>query len=141
MAFIEKNWMLVLAFVVSGVMLLWPLVQRRMSTVKEIGTLHVTQLINRENALLLDVREAKEFEGGKLPNAIHIPLSELPGRSGELASKNKRPVVVYCSRGQRSGAAGAALAKLGFASIYQLQGGLKAWKEAGLPLESVPVPA
>jgi rhodanese-related sulfurtransferase len=137
MAFIEKNWMLVLAFVVSGALLLWPLVQRRLSTVKEIGTLNVTQLINRENAVLLDVRESKEFEGGKLPNAIHIPLSELAGRAGELATKNKRPIVVYCARGQRSGAAGAALAKQGFAGIYQLQGGLKAWKDAGLPLVSV----
>ena len=80
MAFIEKNWMLVVAFVASGLMLLWPLIQRRLSPVKEIGTLHVTQLINRENAVLLDVREPKEFEGGKLPNAIHIPLSQLPGR-------------------------------------------------------------
>ena len=136
MAFIEKNWMLVVAFVASGLMLLWPLVQRRLSPVKEIGTLHVTQLINRENAVLLDVREPKEFEGGKLPNAIHIPLSQLPGRIGELAKMTNRPIVVYCERGQRSRAAAATLAKQGFANIYQLQGGLKSWKDAGLPVES-----
>ena len=133
MAFIEKNWMLVLAFVASGVMLLWPLVQRRLSPVKEIGTLNVTQLINRENAVLLDVRETKEFEGGKLPNAVHIPLSQLTGRAGELAKMTSRPIVVYCERGQRSRAAAAALAKQGFANVYQLQGGLKSWKDAGLP--------
>lgn len=136
MAFIEKNWMLILAFIASGVMLLWPLVQRRLSSVKEIGTLHVTQLINRENAVLLDVREAGEFEGGKLPNAVHIPLSQLGSRIAELAKMTSRPVVVYCARGQRSGAAGATLAKQGFANVYQLQGGLKAWKDAGLPVES-----
>ena len=135
-AFIEKNWMLVLALFASGLMLLWPLVQRRLSPVKEIGTLHVTQLINRDNAVLLDVREPKEFEGGKLPNAIHIPLSELPGRMAELAKMTSRPIVVYCARGQRSGAAGSALAKQGFANIYQLQGGIKAWRDAGLPLAS-----
>ena len=137
MAFIEKNWMLVVAFVASGLMLLWPLVQRRLSPVKEIGTLNVTQLINRENAVLLDVREPKEFEGGKLPNAIHIPLSQLPGRMGELAKMTSRPIVVYCERGQRSRAAVATLAKQGFANIYQLQGGLKSWKDAGLPVESI----
>jgi rhodanese-related sulfurtransferase len=136
MAFIEKNWMLVVAFVASGLMLLWPLVQRRLSPVKEIGTLNVTQLINRENAVLLDVREPKEFEGGKLPNAIHIPLSQLPGRMGELAKMTNRPIVVYCERGQRSRAAVGALAKQGFANIYQLQGGLKSWKDAGLPVQS-----
>ena len=66
-------------------MLLWPLVQRRLSPVKEIGTLNVTHLINHQNAVLLDVRETKEFEGGKLPNAVHIPLSQLERPLGELA--------------------------------------------------------
>jgi len=136
MAFLEKNWMLVAALITSGLMLLWPLLQRRLSPAKEIGTLNVTQLINRENAVLLDVREVNEFEGGKLPNAIHIPLSQLGSRMGELAKMTSRPIVVYCTRGQRSGTAGAALAKQGFANIYQLQGGMKAWKDAGLPLES-----
>jgi rhodanese-related sulfurtransferase len=137
MAFIEKNWWLILAMVVSGAMLLWPLLQRRLSPVNEIGTLNVTQLINRENAVLLDVRETGEFDGGKLPNAIHIPLSQLADRGAEIAKLNKRPIVVYCSRGQKSGSATAVLAKLGFANIYALQGGLKAWKDAGLPLEPV----
>jgi rhodanese-related sulfurtransferase len=136
MAFIEKNWILILAFVASGVMLLWPYVQKLLSTVKEIGTLNVTQLINHENAVLLDLRETADFAGGKLPNAIHIPLSQLQDRGAELAKLTARPVVVYGERGQRAGKAAAALAKLGFASIYQLQGGLKAWKDAGLPLEA-----
>ena len=136
MAFLEKNWMLVVALLASGLMLLWPLLQRRLSPAKEIGTLNVTQLINRENAVLLDVREVNEFEGGKLPNAVHIPLSQLGSRMGELTKMTGRPIVVYCARGNRSATAGAALAKQGFAKIYQLQGGLKAWKDAGLPVES-----
>ena len=86
----------------SGGMLLWPLVQGRFSKMKEVGTLNVTQLINRQNAVLLDVREPKEFEGGRLPNAVHIPLSELRNRGGELAKLTSRPVVAYCERGQRS---------------------------------------
>jgi|SRR5689334_13296799 len=137
MAFIEKNWILILAFVLSGAMLLWPLVQRRLSPMKEVGTLNVTQLINRNNALLLDVREANEFTGGKLPNAVHIPLSQLAARAGEIAKSTARPVVVYCALGKRGRAAGAILANQGFADIYMLQGGLKAWKDAGLPLDSL----
>jgi len=136
MAFVEKNWILILAMVLSGAMLLWPVVQRRLSSVKEIGTLNATHLINRENAFLLDVRETAEFVGGKLPNALHIPLSQLDSRGGELAKLTARPVVVYCALGRRSRGAGAALAKLGFAKIYSLQGGVKAWKDAGLPLEA-----
>ena len=63
MAFVEKNWILFLALFLSGAMLLWPLVQRRLSPVKEIGTLNVTQLINHQNAVLLDVREAERIQG------------------------------------------------------------------------------
>lgn len=137
MAFVEKNWLLVLTFVASGLMLLWPLVARRLSPVKEIGTAVATRLINRENAVLLDVREPAEVESGKLPNAVHVPLSQLKERGGELAKYASRPVIVYCARGQRSRGAAGALAKAGIANIYQLQGGLKAWKDAGLPLESV----
>ena len=134
--FIEKNWPLVLVFVLSGAMLLWPLVQRRFSAMKEVGTHAATQLINRD-ALVLDVREQKELEAdrGKLPHAVHIPLSELERRVGEIAPHAARPVVAYCARGQRSRGAGAALAKAGFKDIYSLSGGLAAWRGAGLPVE------
>jgi rhodanese-related sulfurtransferase len=135
MSFIVNNWMLELIIVLSGGMLLWPLVQGRFSRMKEVGTLNATQLINRQNAVLLDVRESKEFAGGHLPNAMHIPLSELGSRGGELAKLTSRPVITYCDRGQRSRAAGSALAKLGFVDIYQLTGGFRAWKDAGLPVE------
>ena len=50
----------------------------------EVGALAATQLINRQNAVLLDLRESKDYEGGHVPNAVHIPLSQLAGRAGEL---------------------------------------------------------
>jgi rhodanese-related sulfurtransferase len=134
--FLEKNWILIVAFLLSGAMLLWPLLQRRLSPMKEIGTVFVTNLINRQNAVLLDVREPAEFAGGKLPNALHIPLSQLKDRTAELAKLSSRPVVVYCSLGRRARGAASVLADAGFANIYMLAGGVKAWKDAGLPLEA-----
>ena len=134
MVFIEKNWMLILVMMLSGAMLVWPLVQRRFSAMKEIGNVNATQLINRQNAVLLDVREAKEMEGSKLPDAVHIPLSELGARGAELSKLNARPIIVYCARGQRARSAGAALERLGFADVYHLNGGYRAWKDAGLPV-------
>ena len=137
MSFIEKNWMLILVMFLSGAMLLWPILQRRFSPVKEVGNLNVTHLINHKDAVLLDVRESAELAGGgKLPNALHIPLSQLNARAGELGKLTSRPVVVYCARGNRSRTAGNLLAKHGFADIYSLHGGIKAWKDAGLPLEA-----
>jgi rhodanese-related sulfurtransferase len=135
MSFIQNNWMLILVLFLSGAMLLWPLVQRRVSGVKDVGNLAATQLINAQNALLLDVRETNEYEGGHLPAAIHIPLSQLGSRGQELAKHTGRPVVAYCASGNRSRMAATRLAKLGFKEIYNLAGGFRAWKEAGLPVE------
>ena len=135
LAFLEKNWVLALAFVLSGAMLVWPLVTRRLSTITEIGTAEVTRLMNKEDPVLLDVREAKEYDGRRLPNAIHIPLSQLKDRAGELAKSAARPVVVYCDRGQRAKSAAGALKRAGFERIYVLAGGQKAWKDASLPMQ------
>ncbi len=115
-------------------MLLWPLLRRRLSPAREIGTLDATRLINSENPLVLDVREVNEFVGGRMPNALHIPLSQLKDRGAELAKYIARPVIVYCDRGMRGGPAVAALTRLGFTHVQSLRGGLRAWKDAGLPL-------
>lgn len=137
MDFLVRNWPIVLVFVLSGAMLLWPLVQRRLVPVREIGTLDATRLINSEDPLVLDVREAKEFAGSRLPNALHIPLSQLKDRGAELAKFVARPVIVYCDRGLSGGAAAAALERLGFKRVQSLRGGLRAWKDAGLPIQKV----
>jgi rhodanese-related sulfurtransferase len=133
-AFLTRNWLLALVFVLSGVMLLYPLVTRRFFATREIGTLDVTRLLNKDNPLVLDVRESSELEGGRLPNAVHIPLSQLKDRAGEIAKYASRPVVVYCARGMRSGAAVSALTRLGFKEVQSLRGGYRAWKDAGLPV-------
>jgi rhodanese-related sulfurtransferase len=135
MSFVQANWMLIAVFLLSGGMLIWPFVQRRLSSVKDVTSTEATQLINRNNAVLLDVREAKEFVGGRLPGAIHIPLSQLRDRSSELGKLAARPVVAYCDAGRRSRGAAGALAKAGFQQIYSLQGGILAWKKDGLPVE------
>jgi rhodanese-related sulfurtransferase len=135
MQFIQSNWLLILVMILSGAMLVLPLVQRRLSPGKEVGNLQATQLINRENALLLDLRETAEYEGGHLPNAVHIPQSQLASRGQELAKLTARPVVAYGASGNRSRTAGGELARLGFKEVYHLQGGFRAWKDAGLPTQ------
>ena len=75
--FIIANWPLVLVLVVSGSMLIWPLLQGHLSRVREVGAVAATQLINRQNAVILDLREPSEFAAGRLPNALHIPSSQL----------------------------------------------------------------
>ena len=135
MPFLEKNWPIVLVMVVSGLMLLWPYVQRLLSPVRELGTHDATRMMNSDNAVVLDVREAKEAAAGRVPNAVQIPLSELKARVGELAKSVKRPVIVYCERGQRSRNAVGVLGKSGFERVYLLRGGFNAWRDAGLPVQ------
>jgi rhodanese-related sulfurtransferase len=133
--FVQANWMLILVMFASGAMLVWPLVQRRSSGMQDLGTLNATHLINHENAVLLDVRETREYEGGRLPNAVHIPLSQLASRAQELDRFKARPIIAYCARGNRSRAAGSALRGRGLTKLYNLTGGIQAWRDAGLPVE------
>jgi rhodanese-related sulfurtransferase len=134
--FVQANWMLILIFVMSGAMLIWPVIQRQTSGMTDIGTHEATRLINSERAALLDVRETREFVEGKLPGALHVPLSQLKDRVEELGKFKERPVIAYCARGLRSRGAGSVLHGAGFTKLYTLAGGHKAWKDAGLPLES-----
>lgn len=137
MPFLQQNWPIVLVAIVSGLMLLWPYLVRFTSPVREVGTLETTRLMNAGNAVLLDVREEKELGAARLPNAVHIPLSELSKRAGELAKSTKKPVIVYCDRGTRARGAAGALRKAGFAEVYLLRGGFRAWRDAGLPVQKV----
>jgi rhodanese-related sulfurtransferase len=133
--FLQNNWYLILILIVSGGMLLWPLFQGRFSSAREVGAFEATTLINRRNAVVLDVREPAEYEGGRIPNAVHLPHSQLASRGHELKKLLSRPVIAYCDRGANSRSAAGALSKLGFAEVYTLRGGLRAWSEAGLPTE------
>jgi len=133
--FLENNWWLIVVLVVSGGMLVWPFFSGRFSGVREVGALEATALINRRNAVLIDVRETKEYQEGRIPNAVHMPQSEIANRAQELKRHATRPVIAYCDRGARGRTAAGTLAKLGFGEVYTLRGGLKAWSEAGLPVE------
>ncbi len=129
------NWVPLLALILSGALWLWLTVRQRWSPVREIGALEATQLINRRDALMLDLREPKDYAGGRVPNSMHLPESQLASRAHELEKLTARPVIAYCERGQRSRTAAVALTRLGFAEVYTLRGGLRAWSEAGLPVE------
>lgn len=94
----------------------------------------LTQLINRENALLIDVSSIQDFEKGHIPGARHVALSQFDPESKELAKARELPVAVYCKTGQTSATAAKRLNKAGFSKVYSLEGGLRTWTEAQLPL-------
>lgn len=134
MDFIKHNLILIGLALGSGAMLLWPLLQRGTSGAAGVSPNEAVLLINRENAIVLDVRNAAEFSGGHIADARNIPLAELEGRLGELARYKDKPLLVNCQGGVRSANACNVLKKGGFTKVYNLDGGVNAWMQAKLPV-------
>ncbi len=133
MEFLQANIMWVAAAAVSGGMLLWQAINTRGGG-DSVSPAEATQLMNRENAVVVDVRDAGEVKEGRIPNARHIVLGELGQRLGELEKFKDKPVIVCCRSGSRSANGAAVLRKAGFSRVYNLAGGLAAWEQAGQPI-------
>lgn len=133
MEFVQNNLLLVVAAVASGAMLLWSFFGNRVSGINQVNTLEATRLMNDE-VLMLDVREDKEWAVGRIPNARHIRLGQLPDQIAQLEKFRDQPVVVYCRSGNRSARACAMMKKAGFSNVNNLAGGIVAWEQANLPI-------
>ncbi|HUW35693.1 MAG TPA: rhodanese-like domain-containing protein [Rhodocyclaceae bacterium] len=133
--FAQNNLIYVVLAAASGAMLLWQTVMGA-GGADGVTPLQATLLMNREDALVVDVREATEWSAGHIPNSRHIPLSQLSKRIGEIEKFKTRDVIVNCQSGNRSASACGALKKLGFEKVHNLAGGISAWREAGLPITS-----
>lgn len=134
MEFIQQNIYLVILACASGGALLF-LTLRGSSGGNGLSPTQATLLINREDAVVIDVRGADEYAGGHIPEARNIPLDRLEERVGELEKFKERPILLVCQSGARSGKALQQLAKLGFSRLHNLDGGVGAWATAGLPLK------
>ena len=134
MDFVRNNLLLFAVAFVSGAMLLWPLV-RRSAGGPCVTPAQATHLINREDALVVDVRDPGEFGAGHILGAKNVPLARIDEGSPELAKRKDRPLVVYDDRGDRASKAVGALKKQGFSRVVNLSGGIGAWQQAGLPVE------
>lgn len=126
--------MLIAVALASGGMLLWPVVARG----ARAGTLSANaavQLINREKAVVLDVREPAEYAAGHVVGAKNLPLGQLEQQLPELVKNKATPLVLVCGTGAFANRGLAVAKKLGYAQAQSLSGGLTAWKDANLPVE------
>lgn len=94
----------------------------------------VTHKMNRENALVVDVRPESEFREGHIPGSINIPYSQLQERMNELTEEGERPLIMTCNLGNHSSAAGRLLRQKGFQNLWRLRGGIQSWKAETLPV-------
>jgi len=132
--FMMNNWILFLALLVIVALLIMTTVRGRLLGFDELKPGEAVQLMNRDEPLVLDVRENSEYQAGYIQGAVHIPVGELEGRIKELEDWRERPVLVYCRAGQRSAKATAVLKRQGFSQLHKLDGGMMAWQSAGLPV-------
>ena len=131
MDFVQQNLMWVMLAAISGGMLL---LQTLRGGGNNISVADATLKLNREDALIIDVRETHEWDRGHIPNARHIALGQLGKRMQEIEKFKSRPVIVVCASGNRSSSACGTLKRAGFEQVFNLSGGIGAWSEANLPV-------
>lgn len=136
MSFAISHWYLFLALIVVLALILFQPLLDKASGTQQVSSQEAVQLINRQAAVVVDVREPGEFQGGHIARAINIPLGQIGQRSQELKKFKQRPIVMCCASGARSARAGAILRKEGFTDVRNLAGGLSAWRRQNLPVDS-----
>ena len=132
--FTSNHPILVVAIIVVSLMLIHSFFGEKLRGYSSVTPAQSTQMINRENAVIIDVRENNEYTGGHIVNSVHIPLSNLKTRIEELNKYKNQKVIVACRSGHRSSQACANLKKEGFVEVFNLSGGVMAWENASLPL-------
>ncbi len=129
--FIGNHVLLVSAWLLTLAMLLW---NENRRAGKSVTPAIATQLINKEDAVILDIRPKKEWSTGHITGARHIPMAELDRRMDELNKYKEKPVIVVCNLGQTAGAASKKLMAAGFSNVARLSGGMTEWKNQSLPV-------
>jgi rhodanese-related sulfurtransferase len=132
--FLQQNWALVLIAVVSGSLLLWPGIAAG-ARPGGVSPSSAVQLINREKAVVVDVSESDEFAAGHINGARNIPVNQLEQRLPEVVKNKAVPLILVCANGARAQRCLSKAKSLGYEKAVVLGGGLRAWKEANLPVE------
>lgn len=134
LAFASRNLYLSLALAGITVALIYTEIARLFRGYKALTPALLTGLVNRDNALVVDLSPSKDFEKGHIAGSRSVQMSQFDPESKLLAAAKSLPVVVVCRTGQVSADAAKRLKKAGFEQVYWLDGGVQAWQQADLPL-------
>jgi rhodanese-related sulfurtransferase len=134
MQFAGQNPVLSVLFAGLTLALVYTEVARLFVGYKTVSPAQLTDLINRESALLIDVSAIAEFEKGHILGAKHVAMSQFDPENKLLAKAKELPVAVVCRNGQQSSDAAKRLHKAGFSKVFWLNDGINAWTQADLPL-------
>ena len=132
--FAANHPFLVLAFAVLLALVFFNEMKIATQRFTSLNPAAAVQLMNKEDVVVLDVREPSETVIGKISGAVQIPVGAVAKRISELEKHKDKTLLVYCKTGARAGVACKDLSKNGFEKVYSLNGGLAAWQEAHLPI-------
>jgi len=129
--FLAREWLLVAALLTVVAMLVW---HEARKAGPSVSPQQAITLVNAEEGLFVDLRDAGEFKQGHIVGAINIPATKLAERIAELEKYRDRPLVLVCKMGQQAGAAGKQLRAGGFQRVYKMSGGMMEWGSLQLPV-------
>lgn len=129
--FAIQHYYLVAAWVVTLAVLLWT---EKRKAGKSVSPAEATRLINKENGVILDIRQRKEWDTGHITGAHHIPFADLDRRLSELEKFREQPIIVVCNLGQAAGSASKKLKAAGYSQVVRLSGGMTEWKAQNMPI-------
>ena len=135
--FAAKEWSLFLAAALILAMLSHSLYRDITKKHKKIIPARAVALMNSNEVIVVDVREAKEFNENHIGESRHIPLDKITDRASELEKFKDKPILLTCKTGARSDLACIKLTKLGFTDLYSLDTGIDGWLEANLPISKI----
>ena len=134
MAFAGRHPLLSLALAGITLAILYNEIAGRLGGYRRLGPAQLTALINRDNALVVDLRAAGDFAKGHIAGSKNVQPSQFDPEHKQLAAAKALPVVVVCNAGLTAAGAAKRLVKAGFEKVYVLDGGVEGWRSAGLPL-------
>jgi rhodanese-related sulfurtransferase len=132
--FVTNHWVLFTALAVIMVMLINNLMGSIGAVGRAISSQRAVQLMNRDGAIVVDVREPKDFNAGHIVGAINLPEARIAERLKELEPHRNKPLLLCCATGMVAGRAGGVLKKHGYANLHVLKGGIAGWQQDNLPL-------
>jgi len=126
---LSSAWVAIIVLIIVGT------VKGVVSSVKPLSPQQLTFMVNRENAVVVDIRADKEFKAGRIIDSLHLANEKVTKNDFSMLEKYKdKPIIVVCNAGVTASGVAAKLSKAGFAHVNILKGGMNAWLGAGLPV-------
>lgn len=131
LTFIGNHPLLISVFVVLVLLLIFTESKR---AGQSVSAQIVTNLVNRDNGLIVDIRNSDDFREGHIPGSVNVPLASLVDHVEKIRSHQDKPLILVCNTGVSTSGAGKQLKEQGFSQVYRLAGGIQSWRSDNLPV-------